>query len=74
MTEVLINSKGYKIIEIILLNKWMTREDLVRVSSANRLLTHRVNKNSASMELLQGIEQFLVSAFIPLLLDQVRKI
>lgn len=31
MIEVLINSKGYKIIEIILPNKWMTREDLVKV-------------------------------------------
>lgn len=73
MIEVLINSKGYKILEIILHSNWMTKEGQVRVLSANKLIVHRVNKTLVSTELLQGIEQHSVSAFIQHLLDQVKK-
>lgn len=73
MIEALINSKEYKILEIILHSNWMTREGLVRVLSANRLIVHRVNKTLVSTELLQGIEQHSVSAFTLHLLDQVKK-
>ena len=58
MIEVLINSEGYKIIKIILPSKWMTREGLAKVLSANRLIAHRANKTLVSMELLQRIKQF----------------
>lgn len=73
MTEVLINPEGYKIIEIILPSKLMTREGLIRVLSANRFIALIINKTLLIMESLQ-IEQLSVSVFILLRLDQVRKI
>ena len=53
---------------------WMTREDLIKVLLANKLTAHKFNKTLVSMELLQGKEQLSESVFIPLQLDQVRKI